>query len=128
MQRKTQQRDAIRAALEAADRPLSPQEILEAAQDSIPKLGIATVYRNIKSLLADGWLLPVELPGAPNRYEVAGKHHHHHFHCRNCDRVYEVEGCPPDLKDLAPAGFTLQAHEIILYGLCDACGTSSAGA
>lgn len=119
--RKTQQRDAIRAALVEADRPLSPQEIQEAAQDRVPSLGIATVYRNIKAMIGDGSIQEVELPGAPSRYEIAGKDHHHHFHCRECDGVFEVQDCPGSLKDLAPPGFALESHEITLYGLCSGC-------
>lgn len=121
MQRKTQQRTAIRSAIEEADRPLSPQEILSTAEDQAPGLGIATVYRNIKALVQEGWLRIVELPGAPSRYEVAGKGHHHHFHCRACDRVFEVDDCPGRVSDLAPSGFRPEAHDIILYGLCAAC-------
>lgn len=122
VQRQTQQRAAIRGSIEEAGRPLSPQEILEAAQRAVPGLGIATVYRNVKSLLEEGWLKEVELPGAPSRYEVAGKHHHHHFHCRTCDRVYEIDDCPGTLRDLVPRGFRLESHDITLYGLCRACG------
>ena len=35
---------------------LSPQEVLPAAQSYAPGLGIATVYRNVKALLEEGWL------------------------------------------------------------------------
>lgn len=121
MRKRTHQRKAIRTALEGADRPLSPQEVLAAAQENVPSLGIATVYRNLRSLLDDGWLRSVGLPGAPDRYEVAGKHHHHHFHCQGCDRVFEVEDCPGDLGSLCPPGFELTSHEIILYGRCSDC-------
>ncbi|MEM7050912.1 MAG: transcriptional repressor [Acidobacteriota bacterium] len=121
MQRQTLQRSAIRTALEHAGRPLSPQEILELAQDSAPGLGIATVYRNLKKLLEKGWLREVELPGAASRYELTGKGHHHHFHCRACDRVYEVEDCPGRLAELAPPGFRTEDHELILYGVCATC-------
>jgi len=121
MQRKTLQRSAIRDALEEAGRPLSPQEILEAAQAGVPGLGIATVYRNVRALESEGWLQAVDLPGAPSRYEVADKDHHHHFHCRRCDGVFDIEHCPGSFKDLAPRGFRLESHEIILYGLCDGC-------
>jgi Fur family transcriptional regulator, ferric uptake regulator len=121
MQRETRQRKAIRAAFEEAGHPLSPKELLDAAQDRVKGLGIATVYRNIRALQDDGWLEAVELPGEPARYERAGKGHHHHFHCRECDRVYEVPGCPGNLKDVTPPGFTLEAHEFVLYGLCDLC-------
>lgn len=121
MQRKTQQRDAIREAFEVAGRPLSPQETLDAARLQVPALGVATVYRNIKSLLKEGWLQEVELPGQPSRYERADKAHHHHFHCHRCDRVYEVDDCPGDIRKLVPEGFQLETHEIILYGTCQEC-------
>ena len=81
--RQTSQRAAIRAALELTDRPLGPKEILDLAQQQIPGLSLGTVYRNINQLLDDGFLAPVVLPGQPARYERAGKHHHHHFHCRS---------------------------------------------
>jgi Fur family ferric uptake transcriptional regulator len=121
MQRDTRQRRAIREAFEAFGHPLSPREVLEFAQQGVPGLGIATVYRNVKALQDEGWLVPVELPGEPPRYEVAGKGHHHHFHCRICDRVYEVEGCPGNIQAITPDGFQLERHEFVLYGLCEAC-------
>ncbi|TVP55443.1 MAG: transcriptional repressor [Gemmatimonadales bacterium] len=121
MQRETKQRRAIRKALIDAGHPLSPQELHESAQEEVSGIGIATVYRNIKALHEDGWLEIVELPGEPPRYEVAGKDHHHHFHCRSCDKVYEVEGCPGNLKAVTPEGFELEGHEFVLYGLCVKC-------
>ncbi|TVR65618.1 MAG: transcriptional repressor [Gemmatimonadales bacterium] len=121
MHRDTRQRRAIRRALEEAGHPLSPQELLDLAQEEVKSLGIATVYRNIRALQDDGWLETVELPGEPPRYEVAGKGHHHHFHCRDCDRVFEVEGCPGNIQAITPDGFKLERHEFVLYGLCDSC-------
>lgn len=122
MERDTQQRRAIRAAFEEAGRPLSPQEILDIARSRSPGLGIATVYRTIKSLTEVGVLTQVDLPGETPRFETTGKMHHHHFHCRKCDRVYELEGCPEGLSRMTPAGFSLEAHEVVLYGRCAACG------
>jgi len=119
--RRTRQRTAILKALVEADRPLSPAELLAHAQRFAPRLGMATVYRNIRRLVDDGELAEVQLPGAPPRYEVARKDHHHHFHCRSCDRVFEVEGCPGPLAGLAPKGFSVEDHEIVLYGTCRDC-------
>jgi Fur family transcriptional regulator, ferric uptake regulator len=121
MQRETRQREAIRRAFLDAGHPLSPREVHERAAAEIQKLGIATVYRTVSSLLEQGWLVAVELPGEPARYERAGKAHHHHFHCRACDRVFEVEGCPGNLKTVTPKGFRLERHEFVLYGLCLDC-------
>lgn len=119
--RSTSQRRAIREAIEHADRPLDAHEVLSAASAEADNLGIATVYRTLKLGVEEGWLKPVELPNAPARFEMAGKKHHHHFECRNCQRVFEVHGCPGNLKPLVPEGFTLEDHEVILYGLCAEC-------
>lgn len=85
--RNTNQRKAIRDVFTATDRPLSTQEVLDAAQTHKPGLGIATVYRTIKLLLNEGWLSTVRLPGESPRYEIAGKPHHHHFYCNACGRL-----------------------------------------
>ena len=121
VQRETRQRRAIREALISAGRPLGPNEILHAAQIAVEGLGIATVYRNVKSLLGEGWITAVEIPGEPPRYELSGKGHHHHFLCRECDSVYDVEGCPGNIRSVTPAGFELEAHEVVLYGRCERC-------
>lgn len=100
---------------------MSPEEILAAAHQRADGIGIATVYRNIKSLTEEGWLVAVELPGQPPRYELAGKDHHHHFHCQACGQVFELEGCVDGLRDLAPRGFRVTGHEVVLYGECRSC-------
>lgn len=121
--RDTQQRRAIRAAIDDANRPLSPREVLDSARRGSPGLGIATVYRTLKTWVEEGGLTQVDLPGEPPRYEVTGKQHHHHFHCRSCDRVYELQGCPEGLRALTPPGFSLEAHEVVLYGRCAECAS-----
>ena len=121
MERRTRQRDAVWWVIERAARPLGPHEILELARAAVPRLGIATVYRAIKALVGEGRLRVVELPGAPDRYEIAGKAHHHHFHCRSCDGVFEVDACPGDFEASTPEGFRLEEHAVTLYGLCSMC-------
>jgi len=100
---------------------MSPEEIHRAARCAVPGIGLATVYRHIRRLVESGAFRAVSLPGAPDRYEAAGKGHHHHFLCRRCDRLYEVEECPGALDELAPRGFHTEAHELVLYGTCAGC-------
>jgi Fur family ferric uptake transcriptional regulator len=119
--RNTRQRRAIRDAFEKVGRPLSAEEVQRAASENSRGLGIATVYRNIRTLVDEGWLVPVELPGENPRYELAGKGHHHHFHCRACGKVFELDGCMPQVSALAPQGFETTDHEVVLYGRCLAC-------
>ena len=119
--RQTKQKQALRDAFVEADRPLSPEEVLRMARASVPGMSIATVYRNVGSLVEDKWLAVVELPGAAPRYEVAGKQHHHHFQCNNCEKVYELSGCDLPMEPCLPGGFHVTGHELFLYGTCADC-------
>ncbi|KNZ34571.1 MAG: Fur family transcriptional regulator [Methylibium sp. NZG] len=121
MERNTRQRQAIYDAVAEAARPLLPQEVHGAAQALVPGLGIATVYRTLKALVEEGGLRTVTLPAENARYELAGHQHHHHFQCMQCQRVFDVHACPGDLSRLAPAGFTVEDHDLTLYGRCNDC-------
>lgn len=121
MERNTRQRLAIRDAIAKEDRPLLPSEVLQLAQLDCPGMGIATVYRNLKSLVDDGSLQVVSLPNENPRFELAGHHHHHHFQCRQCQKVFDIHACVDDVAKLLPQGFVLQDHDITLYGLCQPC-------
>ncbi len=117
----THQRKAIQDVFARNSRPLSVEDVLEQAREFMPTMNLATVYRNLKWLLQDGWLTRVEFPPLGKLYERAGRPHHHHFHCRACDTLFDLPGCALDLGELAPRGFELEGHELFLYGLCQNC-------
>lgn len=125
IRRQTAQKAAILRAMQEDDRPLSPQEIWESARQDVPALGMATVYRAIKSFMEEGVVEAVGLPDSAPRYELAGKEHHHHFQCRYCDKVYEINACSGGIKTLTPKGFSLEDHEIMLFGRCADCQAPS---
>lgn len=124
IQRRTKQVQAVSEALQAAQRPLSIDELHQMAQKSVPSLGIRTVYRAVRRLEDQGEVGRVSVPGQSDRYELAcvASVHHHHFHCTKCDRFFDVNGCPGGFNKLVPAGFKLKSHELTLFGLCNACG------
>jgi Fur family ferric uptake transcriptional regulator len=104
-----------------ADRPLSVEEIFDTGKQQMPALGIATVYRSLRSFKDEGFIHEVDLPGRASRWEMAGKAHHHHFLCDKCNKLFEVEGCPADIRSLLPQGYTLEQHDILLQGQCVDC-------
>lgn len=114
--RDTRQRTAILRAFAEAQRPLGPKEVLERASREVPRLGIATVYRTIKSLLEEHSLQTVEIPGGTARYQLPQPHRTHLFICEATDRVYAIS---PDLSGLPlqlPPGFSLREAQLICYG------------
>jgi Fur family transcriptional regulator, ferric uptake regulator len=121
MNRNTRQRRALRDAFEEQNRPLSPSELLALASEKVDGLGIATVYRTIKSLLEEGGLAQVDLPGEPPRYELAGKPDHHHFQCNSCSKVFDAPGQLDHTDKLAPEGVSVAKYILVVYGTCQAC-------
>jgi Fur family transcriptional regulator, ferric uptake regulator len=121
MERQTRQRQAIYDALVVARRPLLALEVLQAALATVPGLSVATVFRNLKTLVEEGYIETATLPGDNPGYELAKQDHHHHFQCKQCERVFDVHACPGTLKNLAPEGFTVEDHELVLYGHCNEC-------
>jgi Fur family ferric uptake transcriptional regulator len=122
-ERSTRQRRTIRDVVEGAGRPLTTDEILAGAHASMPSLGKATVYRSIRTLLEEGWLTAVDVPGRTSLYERAGKGHHHHFECSHCKRVYELDGCSSEIRGELPAGFVASGHDMTIYGTCAGCSS-----
>jgi hypothetical protein len=73
-QRQTKQRQVIESMLKQASHPLLPKELLDKAQESLPKLGIATVFRTLKKMVDEGkakivsltpdttTIIPIDLP------------------------------------------------------------------
>jgi Fur family transcriptional regulator, ferric uptake regulator len=119
--RNTRQKEAIRTAFLTEDRPLSPEETLTYAQEQVEGISIATIYRNISTLVEERWLTPVSIPGESARYEIAGKGHHHHFRCNQCGKVYEMPGCGLNGKPKLPRGFRATSHEFFIFGVCSEC-------
>ena len=117
----TRQKIVLGQVLERAKRPLTATEICREAKRKIPSLGMATVYRAIKQFVLEGYIRAVEIPGVSPHYESSDRHHHHFFLCQQCRRLFDLLGCVRGVRSLAPNGFRVQRHEIVLYGQCASC-------
>lgn len=122
-ERKTRQRAAILAAIRESEGPLSVSEVHERASRELPRLGIATVYRALGALRESGEILTVSLPGEEARYEPVGRGHHHHFRCRRCEQIFDLEVCPVGIPEgtTLPGGYRVEDHHLTFYGSCAQC-------
>lgn len=87
-----------------------------------------TVYRNIElfeklgvvNRLRLGWLTKIELSDI-------FMHHHHHFTCVKCGRVYDLPDDPVMEKEIVrltkSSNFKAMDHQLEIRGLCQACQT-----
>ena len=121
MKRNTAQRKAIETVFEKYDRPLGIGEILNYGSKLIDSLNQATIYRNLKLLVENGWLTRFNHPSMGTLYERTGKDHHHHFHCRTCKRTLELPGCALKKGEIVPDGYVVEDHEVLFFGICPSC-------
>ena len=126
VQRETRQRVAIRSVLRGAKRPLSPHEVLAQARLAVRAVGMATVYRNLKRLVAEGTVHVIHLPGESPRYEPSSLAHHHHFQCTALRSRLRRSRLPGNAAPPAPSGFTVEHHDVTLYGRCADCASARA--
>ena len=123
MKRTTRQGELILDVIRSASRPLTPLEIHQIANREIPRLGIATTYRHLKTLSENHQVVGVDYPGQPPRYEWADGMDKVHFSCRACDKLFALKDTTDDRPPAeAPNGFKVQGFEVMLYGTCPECG------
>ena len=127
--RATAQRRAIYALFAGnANGHLSAEEVFQQARSQLPELSRATVYNALGELAEAGLLGVVEGPG-PRQFD-ANVAPHHHFRCRECTTLHDIEPEHVDLT-LRKQGFHVEREHVLLEGLCPTCadgGTSDSEA
>ena len=83
----------------------------------------SSVFRSLVWLEGRGVAQRVELGDGKVRYEASGDHHEH-VRCERCGNVSVVPGCIVEGaagEIERSTGFQLQAHRLVLVGLCPDC-------
>jgi Fur family ferric uptake transcriptional regulator len=122
MIRNTRQRKAIFEVIEKEARPLTVPEIHSLAKQVAPRVGLRTVYRNVRELVEDNKLVCVDYPGQPPRYEpVGGKQLvKPHLICNRCNKVFDLDPQYAATTSYGPIpGFVVEGTETIYYGRCE---------
>ena len=122
--RPTRQRLAVRQVLDSADDFRSAQDIHDSLRREGERVGLATVYRALQSLVEAGEVDVLKTDAGGAVYRRCSTHHHHHLVCRACGRTVEVEG--PAVERWATAvalehGYEDASHTLELFGTCSSC-------
>ena len=107
------------------DRHFTVEQLYLELKKKYTGLGYSTVYRTLK-LLVDSGVATVHHFGEEDaRFELVHKEDHHdHFVCKQCGKI--VEFCSGNIERLQLEvarryGFTVEDHELQLFGLCKTC-------
>ena len=118
--RVTPQRRAILGAFSNGPAEhLSADEIHARAASVVPELGRGTVYATLAELTELGILGALGSP-EPVRYET-NTTRHHHFRCRLCVRLFDVEVPEADTEDLRHRRFVVEHVAVTAEGICADC-------
>lgn len=122
----TKNQQQILHLLEDLDEEISAQELHLKIRQSNLKIGLATVYRSLKSLHLQGIIQERINPNGESLYELIKETHQHHLNCVNCGRstILRGEYCPINhkLTDWClTQNFKLYYHTLEFFGLCENC-------
>jgi Fur family transcriptional regulator, ferric uptake regulator len=124
--RPTRQRAAVAAVLADTDEFRSAQELHALLREGGDKVGLATVYRNLQAMAADGEIDMLRTDEGEAVYRACSTGHHHHLVCRVCGRTVEVEGPTVEAwatRVSAEHGFTEVRHTLEIFGTCASCSS-----
>lgn len=124
-QRNTWQRDRVREALADAPGFVSAQSLHAILRDENTGIGLATVYRALAGLAAQGDADSLQSPDGESLYRACTtRGHHHHLICRSCGKTVEIEATAVEQwarSTAAAHGFTQAEHVVDIFGLCADC-------
>ncbi|OCL81952.1 Fur family transcriptional regulator [Arcobacter porcinus] len=90
--------------------------------DRFPSVSLATIYKNINSMVEKLFLSEVKIPNSKTVYELS-KNEHAHLVCSVCKDIMDIE---IDSSDIAKqignmSKFKVEQTDIILSGICPKC-------
>ena len=102
--------------------------IIGAVRDELPGVSHQAVYDSLRTLTDAGLVRRIQPIGSVARYESRVGDNHHHIVCRSCGAIADVDcavGETPCLTASETHGFTVDEAEVIYWGRCPACASST---
>jgi len=121
--RVTRQRQLILQDLHGREDHPKAESIYESVRKRMPRISLATVYRNLGRLVDEGLVLELPGQGEGRRYDAATLPHHHFF-CLRCGGIEDVRR---ELPSTLKQSFSRDIHgevrrlRLQLFGICESC-------
>ena len=102
--------------------------IIRAVREEAGEVSHQAVYDVLRALTTAGLVRRIEPAGSVARYESRVADNHHHVVCRSCSVIADVDcavGDTPCLTASNNQGFAIDEAEVVYWGLCPDCSTTS---
>ncbi len=119
----TNQREMILLELRKSKEHLTADELYERVKKSMPRISLATVYRNLEILSEAGLIAKLEVSGRQKRFDSEITDHDH-IYCMQCHRVdnFTLDRKKLRLDSVQTAkGYKITGYRLEFAGLCKDC-------
>lgn len=119
----SKQRDALLTLLKSVTCHPSAEWLYNELKHDFPKLSLATVYRNLSVLCAQGEAIRLDVGDGTVRYDAHTKGHNHFF-CKVCKSLSDIgDSDAGDIDALLAEryGVSIDSHSFVFYGNCREC-------
>jgi len=123
MQRNTVQRQIILAAVKKFLNHPKVEDVYLEVHKNHPTISKATVYRNLRYLVACGEICQIALSDDLSRFDKRADPHNH-FKCKICGNIFDVDvDYFADIDETVRQkyGFQVVAHDVVFRGICSKC-------
>lgn len=121
--RMTNQREIILRELTKSQRHLAADELYDIVKKLMPRISLATVYRNLEILSEAKIIGKLEISGRQKRFDFDPSEHDHIF-CAVCHKVDNLALVRKGLtvkEHVAMAGYVVTGYRLEFVGVCPEC-------
>jgi Fur family ferric uptake transcriptional regulator len=125
--RRSAQREVVLAVVRSTMDHPTAEWVHGQARRTLPRIGLGTVYRNLKSLAEEGLIREIHSGGHSARFD-GNTGRHYHIRCLACGRVNDLP-MSVDTRFEEEAGramnYRVLGHQLEIHGLCPLCQEGS---
>ena len=124
MKNYSKQREDLLSILKNSKSHPTAEELYNSIKEKIPSVSRGTVYRNLKNLMDEGYIIKISIAGGADRYDYIHKKHNHII-CKYCGMIKDFE-YDFDLKNVKLSVIKQTEMDplldgVIVYGICGKC-------
>lgn len=112
--------------IESIDRygHINVDSLYEEVKSKFSSISLATIYKNINSMINNMLLLEVKIPNQKSVYEII-KEQHSHLVCKDCGEVIDIKIDTTRIVDCISQDykFSIDKSDLVFSGSCESCSS-----
>jgi Fe2+ or Zn2+ uptake regulation protein len=121
--RMTHQREIILKELSRCGIHPTADDLYERVRKKLPRISLATVYRNLEILSEAGLIKKLEISGRKKRFDCDPAEHNH-ISCTKCHRVDNIATTDAQInaiRSIQQKGYSVSGFRVEFFGICPIC-------